>query len=127
MGLVIRKRISLDFLGEEYKDAYLVFRAIPVNDLSEIQKGLPSQEDGDNTQAIPVMLNVIKKYFLNGQAPGESGELEQVNVEDLDLIDANTAIHCFQGLSGVEGNLEPDSESSSSPSTQTELAEPNLQ
>lgn len=123
MGLVIRKKVTLEFLGDEYKDAYLVFKAIPVGDLKKIQDGMPKEDAEDKSQAIPIMLNVLKDYFLSGKAPGENGELTDVSKEDLNDLDANTAIKCFQALSGVDSNLGSESRSSSSPSTPTESAE----
>lgn len=38
MALVIKKRISLEFLGEEYKDSYLVLKAMSVTDYENLGK-----------------------------------------------------------------------------------------
>jgi hypothetical protein len=121
MSLVIRKKITCEFLGDEYKDAYLVFKAIPVSELADIQKSLPIGEtDEDKVQVIPKMLEILKKYFLNGKFPDDKGELEDVTSADLDNMNADLAIHCFQGLSGVEPNLDLESRNSSTPSTPKE-------
>lgn len=39
--IVIKKRVSLDFLGEEYKDSFLVFQSIPLPDFESISKDMP--------------------------------------------------------------------------------------
>ncbi len=127
MGLVIRKKVTLEFLGDEYKDAYLVFKAIPIGDLQKIQDKMPTENDKDTSKAIPVMLEVLKDYFQDGKFPNEKGELEDVTKEDLDNLDANSAVKCFQGLSGVDPNLDSESGSSSTPSTPTDEATPNPQ
>lgn len=123
MGLVIRRKITLEFLGDQYKDAYLEFQAIPVKDVVEIQAKMPG-EDADKATAIPVMLEVLQKYFLKGKFPGADGNLEDVTKEDLGNLDVEAAIHCFQGLSGVDSNLENGSPSSSTPLTPKESPDP---
>lgn len=121
MGLLIRKKITCEFLGDDYKEAYLIFKAIPVSGLADIQNELPKGDtDEDKMQAIPKTLEILKKYFLKGEFPGENGELEEVKAEDLDNMNAELAIHCFQGLTGVEPNLDSESRSSSTPSTPKE-------
>lgn len=120
MGLVIRKKVTLEFLGDEYKDAYLVFRALPIKDLQEIQDKMPKEDAKDRSQAIPIMLDVLKEYFLSGKSPDEDGNLQDVTKEDLDNLDSSTAIECFQALSGVDPKAMGESENSSTPSTPTE-------
>lgn len=120
MPLVIRKKITLEILGEEYKDAYLTFKAIPVGELGNIQAKMPKEDDADQSQAIPVMLDLLKTYFLDGKFPNEKGELESVVKDDLNNLDAETSIHCFQVLSGVDPKAEGNLMSSSTPSTSTE-------
>src|SRR5436190_1697829 len=124
MALVIRKRVSLDFLGDEYKDAYLVFQAIPVSKLVEIQAKMPT-DTADSAQSIPIMLDVLKEFFLDGEFPDKDGNLGNVEKDDLDNLNSEAAIQCFQGLSGVNPKAEGDSKISSTPSDQTEQPAPN--
>ena len=122
MGLIIRKKITLDNLGEDYKEAYLQFKSIPVGDLPAIQKELPKEGDSEEQklQSIPTIMNILKKYFLDGKFPDEAGKLEDVTRNDLDNLDQDAALHCFEGLTGVSSNLEQGSGNSSTPSTPTE-------
>lgn len=117
MPLVIKKKITLENIGE---GAYLEFRAIPVGDVAEIQNKMPKEDDEDKTAAIPFMLELLKKYFIGGKAPDEKGQLSDVTADDLDNLDASTAVEVFQGLSGVDPKDEGQSKISSTPSTQTE-------
>lgn len=68
MGLIIKKRVSLEFLGEEYKDSYLIVRAIGVGEYDNL-KGTVRDEvinrfvDGEIVQdgkLMPVTLDNIK-------------------------------------------------------------------
>ncbi|TAL08214.1 MAG: hypothetical protein EPO02_13585 [Nitrospirae bacterium] len=129
MALTIRKKVTLEFLGDEYKDAYLTFRAIPVSELETLLAKLPKEDAAqeEKTKSIGIMLDVLKEYFLDGKFPNKEGMIEDVTKEDMDNIDADTAIHCFQGLSGVSSNLEQESRTSSTPLTQTASPEANHQ
>lgn len=107
MALTIRKRISLDFLGEEYKDAYLIFSAIPVKDFEDIQTQIEDIKD-DNTRSIKVVLDYVKKYFISGKAPDEKGVEQDVTKEDLDNLDQTSLVKCFELITGQNINEEQD-------------------
>lgn len=118
MVLQIRKRVSLDFLGEEYKDSYLIFKAIPIKDYEELQTKI---ESIDEKKSISFIQETLKKYFINGKAANESGELEDVTAEDLGELDQEAVINCFETLTGQNINKENDflDEDSKSPSSTT--------
>lgn len=97
MKVVIKKRVSLDFLGEEYKEAYLVFRAMPISDFEQFQKDALEMPD---EKAIGFLLDKLKANFLSGKFPGEDG-LEDIKSEDLDQFDAETITKAFQAYTGV--------------------------
>lgn len=124
MALVIRKRVSLDFLGEEYKDAYITFKAIPLKDFEELQTEIESIGD-DNKKSLTFISEKLKHYFLNGQAPNEAGKLENIVVDDVDNLDQESILKCFQVLSGQSINEDSDflDKPSSKPSS-TEVAGP---
>lgn len=42
--IVIKKKVNLAFLGEEYKEAYLVFQAIPISDFEKVMDELPKTD-----------------------------------------------------------------------------------
>lgn len=100
-SIVIKKRVNLDFLGEEYKDAYLTFRSIPLVDLEKVLADMPkTDEEAQNLKIVPIMLGKLKQYFLNGKFPNDDGELEEVTSEDLEGLDTESAIYCFQLWTG---------------------------
>lgn len=111
--IVIKKRINLDFLGDDYKDAYLVFKSIPLPDYEEIQgnlpksdpryvelvnkaqngelddkenvelRGLQPKESDNNMKSIRMMLDLLKRYFISGEFP----DAETGTLEKLDGAD----------------------------------------
>lgn len=113
MALVIKKRVGLEFLGTEYKDAYIVFQSIPARDLPDIIE-LSEKANSDTKALIPIFIQVLEKYFLTGEATGEA-----VVKEDIGQLDAETILHCFKILTGQD--IDPKVETpltSSSPTVE---------
>lgn len=129
--IIIRKRVGLGFLGDEYKEAYLTFRSIPLTDYEDITKKLPTANPrlvqlqqiadtgdmgdadkaelnkllvthaSDNIKSFAVIRDFLKTYYLGGKFPNENGDLEDVDdVDELDALDKDTAIKCFEILTG---------------------------
>lgn len=103
MAIVIKKKVSLEFLGEDYKDAYLTFKSIPVIDLEAVQSKLKKSEKQKGA-AVDTILDLLKEYFIDGQFPTNGG-LESVAKEDLSGLDPPTCIECFRKFTGQE--LDP--------------------
>ncbi len=103
MEIVIKRKITLEFLGEDYKDAYLVFKAIPVNEYTNIQNELKKAE-ADNTNGLETLQNLLGSYFVSGEFPNPDGELEKVTKEDIGKFDAEVL---FVVLDTIKGNLTP--------------------
>lgn len=103
MAIVIKKRVSLDFLGEEYKDAYLTFRSIPAAEFDEVVAKLTDIEEKKD-KALTYILDILKQFFLSGEFP-EDGKLLPVAKEDLGGLDAMSIVKCFQIFTGQE--LDP--------------------
>lgn len=99
MAIVIKKRVSFDFLGSDYKDAYINFQSIPLKDFdalgSEVQK---AQDEG---KAGSFILDALKKYFIDGSFP----DLPKLVVDDLDGLDQESVIKCFAIFTGQD--LDP--------------------
>lgn len=118
---VIKKKISLDFLGEEYKEAYLILRSIPLKDFDEIIDAVGEAEKKDSKASLNLMFDYITKYFHSGKFPDDSGQLQAVTTEDLtEFIDNETAVKCFELLTGQ--NIDPKVEP---PSTNISTTEPD--
>lgn len=117
----IKKKIGLGFLGDEYNDAYLTFRSIPLKDFDEILDSVAKAEKEDSKASLNLMFSNITKYFVSGKFPDDTGTLQDVTSEDLtEFIDNETAIKCFELLTGqyIDPKAEP-------PSTNTSTTEPD--
>ena len=104
MAIVIKKRVSLDFLGEDYKDAYLVFQSIPAGDFDELLPQLKNPKEGDDNSS-KLLLDLLKKYFIKGEFPDDDGKLSTVESDDLTGLDLTSLVKCFQLFTGQE--LDP--------------------
>lgn len=116
MPIVIKKKVSLDFLGEDYKDAYLVFRIIPIDDLQDLAN--VKVKEGE---AFKVSKERLQRYFIEGEFPDEEGKLQSVSKEELGQFDQETVNKCLNILLGNE--IDPKS---SQPSTNGSTTEQKL-
>lgn len=81
--ITIEKRISLEFLGDEYADSYVVMQAIPMKDYEDIQNKTEAiQESGDNHAAMKFMVDLLTERFIRGEIK-QGDKLEPVKAEDL--------------------------------------------
>ncbi len=98
----IKKRVELAFLGDEWKDAYIVLTPLAVREFKEIQKAAP-QDDTDNAaniEAMDTMMLLIKEHFLSGK--GWDGEaLVAIEPEDLDDLPVEIISACISSLAGT--------------------------
>lgn len=96
--ITIKKRISLDFLGEEHKDSYVVFRGIPLADYEKyIAKNVAIQKKGDNVGSVKLLIEVLQEKFIEGET--SEGKLTS---EDMASLDVDTAIKLFSYLTGQD-------------------------
>lgn len=105
--IVIKKRVSLEFLGEDYKDAYLVFKSIPAVDFDEVTEQLKTLETKQEGQ-MTFILDILKKYFIKGEFPDDDGKLQLVAADDLGGLDPVGIVECFKVFTGQE--LDPKAE-----------------
>lgn len=101
--LAIKKKVSLEFLGEEFKDASITFSSIPMKDYEALMDG---PEEGK--EALRLVTNTLNKYFMSGRVPNDKGEIVDMKVEELGELDSETVITIFQQLSGTAGGQEND-------------------
>lgn len=107
--IVIKKKVNLDFLGDDYKEAFIVFKSIPLKDYDKIMDELPKNDPEidslkqkvvdetatkeelkkfnkildqinlDNKKSIELVNTYLKTYFLSGKFPNH----ETNELEDL--------------------------------------------
>lgn len=96
--MIIKKRISFDFLGEEYKDAYGVFASIPITEYPEIANTV--DKEGNSIKKGQLMLAIVKKKFLSGEWPDDDGKLQPLKAEELDGADGDLLLTVYNRLMG---------------------------
>jgi len=96
--IVIKKRISLDFIGDEYSDCYLEFKTIPMKDYEQYVK--LSKTESDESSAVEFLTSTLKKLFVGGNFKDDDGKLFDVRADELDDFDITTIVTCFKTLTG---------------------------
>lgn len=96
----ITKRVSLEFLGEDYKESYLVFNAVKMKDLVAIQESaVAAQEHQDPKENLEFFQNVIDPRFVEGKI-NQDGKLVDFTKEDLQELPLDVYVTIFQELMG---------------------------
>jgi len=119
-NIVIKRKVTLEHLGEEYKDSYLTFKALPVIEYKDLVSRV-EKVDGDNEKAMIEILAILEKYFVDGVFDGE-----KVVKEDIKQFDAETILKCFETLTGQKKDetgqmvIDPKEEPSSTTTSTTE-------
>lgn len=115
-NIIIKKYISLDFLGDEYSKAQLVFRSVPVEDYKQLLESTKGQDDETGLANIELTIATLKKYFVSGTFPDEKGEMQEVENADIGKFDKEVVLHCFNALTGQDSDPKGETPSST-PST----------
>lgn len=79
-NITIKKRVPLEFLNPDYKDAYLLFRSMSVPEYIEFRKKAKKVDDDG---ALDLIVNILQSAFLGGKFPDDEGNLVDVTKEDL--------------------------------------------
>lgn len=117
--LVIKKRVSLEFLGDEYKDAYIDFKSIPVPDYPQLLEEINKSKQPNST-----ILDILKTYYVNGKFPNAEGNLEDLDSKDeLDALDKDTLLECFGKITGqdLRGMVETKEKMAAEGASQEEI------
>jgi len=81
----IEKRITLEFLGEEYADSYIRVAAIPMREVEELMDRIDAVKgSGDNKEAMKFMVDIVAERFITGEI--KQGEKTEVLTAD-DMLD----------------------------------------
>lgn len=78
---IATRHFSLTFLGEEWKDCFIIFRSLSVNEARELMKQKLTGKDP--AEIITVSLNLLKTHFIKGTAVGEGNQIVKLTKEDL--------------------------------------------
>lgn len=102
MGIVIKKTISLEFLGDEYKDGYVTFKSLSVGEVNNLIDQINPDEQ-DNKKAVGIMLKVLEDSFIKGEfVDGEDRKV--LTKDDLKDFDMESVTKFFTVLTGQAGD-----------------------
>lgn len=90
-AIIIKRKVSLDFLGEEQEQSYALFKAIAVKDLPNI-KG--------------TIQEVVTEYFIEGKIAQDDGIIS-LTKENLAELPTEFFVTCFARITGEQ--LDPKS------------------
>ena len=93
----ITKKISLAYLGEEWKECYLEFDS-PTYD--EIKKAVPDFTKEDKIEAGESAFKFLEDSFIGGKAISEGGIVD-VKKEDLGDFPMDVVTKCLEELMGT--------------------------
>jgi hypothetical protein len=96
--IVIKKRVSLEFLGEEYKDSYLTFKSISLTDQTVFEENIKKLGD-DSKKVNQELIQQLQDRFIEGLFQGQ-----KVEPEDIKQLDAESVVKCYQSFTG---DLDP--------------------
>lgn len=85
MPIVIKKRISLDFLGEEYKESYIVLKAISVGEYENL-KGTVKDE--------------VVNRFIEGEVNQDDG-VHKLTKENLEELPGEVFVKAFAAITSI--------------------------
>lgn len=98
MSIVVTKRISLEFLGDEYKEGYIKVKSIPLKEYATLQDEIKKVEE-DNTKALAYIRVLIKAQFIEGKIP-QGTETVDLTAENLDELPGEVFVEVMGQLSG---------------------------
>ncbi len=97
----IPKTITFESLGDEFKDSWLKFRSIPVEDITKVDK-LSVGIDNDPEKSIKVLDEILGDYFMAGSFYDVDTKSQlDVSRDDLTKFSAEVLYACFTALKGV--------------------------
>lgn len=113
----IPKKITFEYLGEEFKDSYLIFRSIPVEDFEKLDALLDKSKTSPEVP-LPILIKTLQTYFLSGKFYDyASKELQEIKSSELGLLDSEVIVNCF---TTITGSIDPKKKLNSMDQSSTE-------
>lgn len=98
--LKFKKKITLEFLGDEYKDSYIELESMPMNELEALlNKAKDTDQSQDRGEALSFMRNAVSDRFVGGSV-SQDGKMVEVKKEDVASLPAEVFIEAFQQIVG---------------------------
>lgn len=88
--LVIKKRIALDFLGDEYKDSYVIVKSIGVGEYENLKGTVRDQ---------------VVERFIEGKIE-QDGQLVDITPENILDLTGDAFVEIFNAMTGILPKVE---------------------
>lgn len=98
MAIVIKKRVSLEFIGDDYKDSYIVFKALAIKEYADLQSKAKALEE-DPEKSLEFIINTVKDRFIEGSVEGKD-----ITADDLTDFPGDVFLEFFNN---IRGQLDP--------------------
>lgn len=101
-NVIIKKRVALGFLGEDYTEGYLVFKAPGIDEIAEVEAKADKLDQEDTQKSLDFLKSFLAGRLLGGEFPNveEENKLEEFTKDDIGKLDGGTIITVFQVLGG---------------------------
>lgn len=74
-------RVSLDFLGDRWKDAYVVFRDLPYSEYKAFRTKSQTMDSATDEEAESELIKVIQENFVEGKTLDADGAMVEMSKE----------------------------------------------
>lgn len=99
-----KKKVTLEFMGDEYKDSYIELESIPMGELEELVNAAKDHDGDENrSEALSFMRTAVEKRFLGGSV-SQDGKMVDVTLDDVKTLPAEVFIEAFQQIVGKVPN-----------------------
>ncbi len=96
---IVKKRVPLDFLGEEWKDCYIEFQPFSPKDLITIDQ-MDTTDASKGIQAMSEMITLLESHFIGGKGYTGSG-LADIEATDLQELPLEALQACIKAANGA--------------------------
>jgi len=94
---VVKKRVDLGFLGDDWKECYLEFNT---PSYGEVKEFIPLANEKDQTRAVQAGLELLQKLYLGGKGFDGSAVVD-VKKEELEELPVEVLTKSFQVIVGT--------------------------
>lgn len=103
---ILRKKIELSDLGDDWKDCYITLRDLTVEELQKMMPKVAAAEDGSEEQ-INAIKELIGKCFIEGKGFDGQGVVE-IKSEDIGNLPLEIYRKCFDFLAKTSSESQSD-------------------
>lgn len=94
--IIIKKRVSLDFLGEDYANSYIVFKSLPIEEYQKVQDEVEKIPKGGFTK---YLVDFLKDRLIEGKLDQDGGQTD-ITKENIGQLDFDAISVCYKHLTG---------------------------